>query len=84
MSKRERGPQNPSLDTWRAPYRKTQAAGSVDCPAPERLAELVLGQLAGSEQDRVPDHVVSCHRCTAAVRNLIDLRKEADPLLASG
>lgn len=58
-------------------YRRLQAPGSPACPAPERLADLVLGQVSGEERERLADHVVACRRCSEDARILLETHREA-------
>jgi hypothetical protein len=61
------------LSAWRAAFETDREPPAAGCPADERLAALVTGELAGPERDAVADHVVGCRRCAAAYRTLVEL-----------
>lgn len=70
-------PENPELKDWRRAYRRLQEAGSDACPPEEALAALAVGEIPEAERAPLADHVVSCRRCAALYRDLLDLHKEA-------
>ena len=48
-----------------------------DCPAPERLTDLALGDVSPADRERLMSHVVGCAACTELVQILIDLDTRA-------
>ena len=63
----------------RQAHEGLRSPGSAACPDAEDLAALAIGETANRE--RIADHVVSCRRCGANYRILLDLHKEASPPL---
>jgi hypothetical protein len=45
-------------------------AGLKTCPTPERLQELLAGQLSGEQQDQIAQHVESCAACQQSLERL--------------
>src|SRR5262249_61691505 len=69
--------QEPETADLRRAYRDLQEPGSGTCPAPETLAALATGELAGEERLRVADHVVRCRSCTDNAQILMQTDAEA-------
>lgn len=72
-------PELPEIDDWRQAWRRLQEMGSENCPPEESLAALAVEGSGLSPEERLAlgDHVVSCRRCAALYRDLLDLHREA-------
>jgi hypothetical protein len=72
------------LRRWRDAYRARSAAGGAECPPPEEVASLVVGDSQGGERERLADHLTTCGRCAADYRDLRELHREASGLRPGG
>jgi hypothetical protein len=75
---REPGDDDPEISAWRDAYARIQVDGSPACPSDERLASLALGELVGAERTDLTEHVVSCRRCSRAMKDLLELHRESE------
>ena len=75
---REPSDDDPEVPAWRDAYARIQVDGSLACPSDERLASLALGELGGAERTELTGHVVSCRRCSRAMKDLLELQREAE------
>lgn len=72
------------LAVWREAYGAEVSAAGGACPAEERLAALVVGEMTGAERTELADHVVGCPRCAAAYRTLAELHETVADLSPGG
>ena len=77
----DRNSRDPSSEPWQDAYGHLQAEGTEACPDADRLSALLVDELPERERTELADHVIACRRCSATMRDLMELQREAEPEL---
>jgi hypothetical protein len=70
------------LESWRMAFREQRSARGSDCPDEESLVRLVLGEIHGTDRDRLANHFVQCRACGRDWQLLRQVHAEARQELA--
>ena len=70
------------LESWRMAFREGRSARGIDCPDEDSLVRFVLGEVQGSERERLASHLVQCRACGRDWQLLRQVHAEARQELA--
>ncbi len=65
------------LEQLKIAYQESLDECGADCPSPDELAALAIGELIGPERDAVSDRVLSCRSCLQDYRLLSEIDQAA-------
>jgi len=72
-------PRGAPENALRGAFVEAQEPGGASCPDETMLAALALSELPPPQASSIADHAVSCRRCSAALRDLLDLHDAVRP-----